>query len=122
MASELTINLSLAYSDAFGAEDSLALVNGLLTPAVKQFVHLKQLVTITEVPLNLGGIVSPGYLIIKNLDDTNFVEMRVGTGGTRDVKVRPGLGAVVPFGSGVTAPYLIADTASVWVEYILISN
>lgn len=121
MASEATINLSLAYEDSTGAGDTLALVNFLKTIATKVFTSTKVSVGITEQAINLGGIASIGYIAIINLDDTNFCELRVGTGGTKVVRLDPGGGALFRFGSGITAPFIIADTAPVLVEYLLLS-
>ena len=49
------------------------------------------------------------------------VDDGVATGGTKCVKLLAGEVAMFRFGSGVTAPYIIADTAACQVEYIIIS-
>lgn len=121
MANEITANCSLAYSDSELTEDSLALVNFLKTVATKKIVHIKQAVPTAEAALNLGGISGPGYILIKNLDETNFVEIRTATGATKFARLDPGGFAFFRFGSGVTAPFVIADTDACQVEFLLIS-
>ncbi len=128
MANELTIGASIAYADSEGSEDSLSVENFIKTITTKRFVHMKQNVAITEEALNLGDIASIGYILMFNRDATNFVEVRVSTGSTKMVRLdpadtdgNPGM-ALFRFGSGVTAPYVIADTATVQIEYLLIST
>lgn len=79
-----------------------------------------QNVGITEEALLLGDGGSIGYVLLKNLDSTNFVEIRTGTGATKFVKLLAGEIALFRFGSGVTAPYVIADTAACDLEITLI--
>lgn len=57
-----------------------------------------------------------------NRDSTNFLTLKTGTGGTVMIKIPPGKFALFHFGSGVTAPYAIADTAACQLEYIICST
>lgn len=123
MANEVTLNASLAYNDASAPAQLIQLVNKQWTPGTLKFAWEKQLVTTSEAALNLGNLASAalGTILILNLDPTNFVEVRVGTGGTKIVRVSPGRCALFEFGQGVTAPFIIADTASCWIAYGLVN-
>jgi hypothetical protein len=73
----------------------------------------KQIIGVAEEALQLGELsgATLGYAVFVNLDSVNFVEIRVATGSTKFIKLKPGEVACFRFGSGVTAPFAIADTA-----------
>lgn len=83
-----------------------------------------QTVGTSEEAVNLGDLsgVTLGYAWFKNLDATNFVQIKTATSGTLMVKLKPGEAASFRFGSGITAPYIIADTASCRVEYVIFAD
>lgn len=122
MANELTLTGILAYSDSEGSEVSMDFTEIAATLSSKKFSHVKHNVGITEEAMLLGEVTSLGFCLIKNLDATNFVEIRSATGSTKIVKVLPGKGALFQFGSGVTAPYIIADTGACQCEYLICST
>ena len=69
------------------------------------------------------GISPSGFCVLINRDSTNFVEYRSATGSANDhVKMKAGEPAVFRFGSNVSAPYLIADTAPCDVEVLLFED
>lgn len=122
MADELTLNASLEYEDSEDSEASLAIEDLLVTISTKKFIHAKQNIGITEEAIGLGEVTALGWGLFVNRDATNYIELRVGTGGTKFAKLRPGKFAFFEFGSGVTAPYAIADTAACQMEYIIVSQ
>lgn len=122
MSNELTINASLAYSDSEGTEDSREVVNLLDSVANKRIAAIKQSVGTTEVAINLGGISAPGWCMFINRDPTNFIYLRVGTGGSRFAKVRAGMPALFYLGPDAQVPYAIADTAACQLETLIIST
>ncbi len=122
MANETTVNLNVAYSDAAGTELSLGLVNFKMSPGTKRAVQITQTIPTSETAVNLGGISSPGVAVIINRDATNYVEVKVATSGAIFAKLLPGMGCLVPLGSGATAPYAIANSASCEIETLIISN
>ncbi len=79
-------------------------------------------VATSEQVLNLGGITAAKAMIVfANLDDTNYVEVRTGTGASNDAYyVGPLECHVWRFGTDVTAPYVIANTLACLVSYRLI--
>ena|SRR5688572_23455516 len=122
MADELTIRATLNYSDSEGSDDGISEDEILVDVATKRYIHLKQNIGTSEEALILGDLSSLGYAIFVNRDTTNFVEIRTGTGGTKIVKLKAGEKACFRFGSGVTAPYAIADTAAVQLEYLIVND
>ena len=122
MANELTLTGSLSYADADGMVDSIALLAFKASIAAKKMIHNRITVLITEVAIPLGSVVNLGWALFKNLDPTNYIELRVATGGIKDIRIPP-LTSVGPyyFGSGVTAPFAIANSASCDMEYLIVS-
>lgn len=122
MANELSVSGSFSYSRgnfASLARSVSALgVNVNADPLICDVLS----VTTSELAIPLGGVTAGGnWVWLKNLDGTNFVEVRVGTGSTKFCKLKPGEFALFRLGSGITAPYIIADTATCLVEYVLFS-
>lgn len=111
VANQLTLNATLAYDD--GVTEVATQVTDLIASlsdarAVKNI----QLIPTSQTAINLGGITTPRWIIIVNLDSTNFVDVKVATGGAIFAHLLPGWFCVVPLGSGAQAPFAIADTAS----------
>ena len=125
MAEELTINLSAEYSDAEGLTGDVSIEDLLITLVTTKLLKFRQTIATSETALELGDISSRGFLVLMNLDPTNFVNVKVGTGGAIFAKMFPKGSAaginfcVVHLGSGAQSPYLIADTASCDVESFL---
>lgn len=119
MANEFVLNGSVAYDDSEGTEFALEIVDKLASITTKKFVHHKQNVGTTEEALDLGELtVAGGLAICINRDSTNYVELRSATGASNDViKILAGEFAIFRWGSDVTAPYAIANTAAVQLEY-----
>lgn len=123
MAQELTINASLAYSDSEGSDLSIEIADLKPNVSTKKFVHAKQNIGITEEAIGLGEVTSLGWAFFKNLDSTNFLSIKTGTGGTIIMKLLAGESAgPFRFGSGITAPFAIADTAACQMEYLIVST
>lgn len=122
MASEITLNATLQYSDSDGTIDAIQVADKLVTVATKIIARHKQSVGFTvAVALNLGPVVSLGFIMVKNLDATNFVNVLTGTAGVIFAKIKPGECLLFRAGSGVIAPFIQADTAAVVVEVLICS-
>lgn len=78
-------------------------------------------VATSEQVLNLGGVTAAKAMIVfKNLDDTNYVEVRTGTGASNDAYYIPaGECHVWRFGTDVSVPYVVANSAACLVSYRL---
>lgn len=72
----------------------------------------------SEEALKLGDVTSPGYCLMKNLDDTNFVSVRPASGAADLIKLEAG--DVALFRLQATAPFVIADTAACDVQVMLL--
>jgi len=83
-----------------------------------KFIKYIAAVGTTEEAIDLGDIGTPGYMMVINRDPTNFVSIRSGTGAANLIKVRPGKFALFEIASA--APFIIADTESCHVEFLII--
>ena len=119
MAREFTINGSLAYEDDENTDASLQIVDLIASIATKIYSKFKKNIGITEEALPLGEVAAPGWCLIINRDETNFVNLRVATAGAIFAKLKPGECALLRLGSGAAAPYAIADTAACQVEGLI---
>ncbi len=122
MSNEITLSGSLAYADSEGSSLSLALAALMATASTKKFVYAKQNIGITEEAIGLGEVTALGWSLFINRDSTNFIELRVATAGTKFVRLHPGKFAMFYFGSGITAPFAIADTGACQMEYLICSS
>jgi len=113
MSYEITVNGSLCYADSEGDEESLVPEQFLLTIGTKKYVKLKQNIGTSEEAIKLGEVTSLGYACFVNRDPTNYIELRVGTGGSKFATLKPNGGfAIVYLGSDAQVPYAIANTAA----------
>jgi hypothetical protein len=123
MANELTVYASVAYEDSEGTEHpAFGVAGDSVSVTTKKFVSGKVSVGTTEEAIPLGEVSSLGYAVFKNLDSTNYVELRMASGASNDhIKIAAGEACCFRFGSDVSAPYLIANTAACQVEYRIYS-
>lgn len=117
MADELTVTTQLEYLDSAGTEFNALIDSFAATAATKKIMHHKQAIGTSEEAIVLGEVTSPGWALFVNRDDTNFIELRVATGGAKFAKLKPGETCLLRLGSGAQAPYAIADTAECLMEY-----
>jgi hypothetical protein len=128
MANELTIGLNAAYEDSVGIK---AAINGLdeliISLATAKVHHTKQNVATSEEAVGLGDISSRGLMILINRDPTNYIEVKVATGGAIFAKLfnagsTDGINwCVVHLGSGAQSPFVIANTGACEMEIFLLA-
>lgn len=70
--------------------------------------------------IDIGDITTPGYMIVKNLDATNFVEIRDGSAGADVIKIKAG--EVQLFRLATTTPFGIAATAPCTIDYAIVED
>ena len=89
-----------------------------------KFIRTVQAVGTSEEALQLGETSgSLGWCVLKNTDNTNFVKVLTGTGGTVFAKLLAKGGcALFYFGAGVTAPFVQADTAACNIEILILTQ
>lgn len=118
MADEITITTSLTFAKGTVSE---SLSDTSLTVDVSGTKYVKGVQNVgfaSEEALDMGDITAPGYAYFRNLDATNFVEIRPGTGVVDLIKLLPGDVALLRLVA--TAPFVQADTAAVNLEYLII--
>ncbi len=71
-----------------------------------------QTIGTSEEAITLGDITVGGYAFFKNLDSTNYIELRQATGASDFCRLLAGDVALFRISPDMTAPYAIADTAS----------
>lgn len=126
MADELHHLMGFYFKAANGAEDGISVPDTAIDVTTKKTTHIGQSIGTSEEALNLGDVSPTGAtLIVINRDTTNYVEIKDGTGGTIIAKLRAnGVGVnwcCIPLGSGITAPYAIANTAACEVDIFIVS-
>lgn len=119
MANELTVLASLDFSKGGFA---VPFGTGLLRLDVSGTKYVKnvQNVGTSEEALDLGDVASPGMCLMVNRDTTNFVSVRAGSGLTDLIKIKAGEPAL--FRLAAATPYVIADTAAVNIEYVVVED
>jgi hypothetical protein len=124
MANEIRLNASMSYEDSEGTGVSLSVADFSGSVTTKLCSRLKQNVGITEEGLRVADVVnSLGWVLLVNRDATNSIDVKTGTGGLKFARLLPNNGfALFYFGSDVTSPYVIANTATCQMDILLISS
>ena len=74
-----------------------------------------------EEAIVIGEVPAGGYIIIRNLDATNYVRIRPLAGTTPLIRLTPARPVCVfPLDASATAPTAQADTAAVLIEYLVL--
>jgi len=68
------------------------------------------------------GTFSGGWILMYNMDGTNYVEVKTATSGTIFAKLKAGEFALFRAGSGVTAPYAIANTGACKLRVMILED
>lgn len=87
------------------------------TPAI---INIQSIGTSDET-LTVGDVSSLGYIVCKNRDATNYLELGY-TSGTYFAKLKAGEICAFRAGSGLTTIHAKANTAACDLEYFLISD
>jgi hypothetical protein len=122
MANEITHTSSLSFQKDGVSGNAMAVAGAQHNVSGYRYFRQIQSVTTSEAALQLGSLATLGWCIMKNLDATNFIQVRTATGGIAFLKLKAGETAVFRFGTGVTAPFIIADTATCKVEYMIVED
>jgi len=118
MADELSINATISFSKG-GAKVNRS-ESASVTVTGDSFIHNVQSIdTSEEVVLEGTDLGTPGYMWIKNLDATNYVD--VGLTGAYQVRLKAGEIALYRVASSA-AIYALANTGACLVEYVLIET
>lgn len=119
MANEATVTTSLQFKKGN--------VDLTLSDAAKKFdvtgtryQRAVQNVGTSEEALDMGDITDPGWAYFRNLDTSNYVEIRAATGDAACIRINAGESCC--FRLVATAPFVIANTASLDLEYMIVQT
>ncbi len=115
MANELTYTIVDNYSKG-GIVDAAQTGTVNVTITGTKIARIIDTATLAGNNLSLAGCTVPCYILIKNLDATNFIT--VGVAASMPVRVDAGKSAFFMFASAIT-PYVKADTADCRIDYRL---
>jgi hypothetical protein len=123
MAAEITLSASLAVDNGV-FDESLSRSGWRFDFSGTKVTKHVQSIGTSEEAIDLGEISTLGWILAVNLDNTNYVEIRLGTGASNDCIKLPAKGGLALFhaGSDMTAPYAIANTAACLVEFFHIAG
>jgi len=119
MSLELTVSAMLDFKKG-SVSEAMSKIGARLTVTGTKFVHNVQEIGLAEEAILKGDITTPGYIIVVNLDPTNYVSIRGATGAVDTVRVRPGMVAL--FESAGANPFAIANVAAAKIEYLMIEQ
>jgi len=115
MANEITLSALLSCANINQTLDTVGLDAVSFDQTGTNVNRLTQNVAVTEEAMTIGDTGVGGYCYIENLDRTNFVSVRPGTGTANLIKLKPATstkrGDCCLFRIE-TAPWVIADTAA----------
>ena len=121
MANEITINLTVNVSN--GEYKYQFSKNSLVTQAVVGAASGIASIGTSEENLSLGDVATNGFLLLQNLDSTNYVDY-----GLDDASVMKSMGRLMPteiallrLKPGINVR-MLANTAAVKVNYCLLNN
>jgi len=120
MANELTLTAALGYAKGTFTNLTRSFTNVSRDVAGSNPIYNVQAVGTSAEALLVGDVGTAGYILLRNLDATNFVEVRDGAGGADVVKLKPG--DIAMFRLATSTPFVIADTAGINLEYWLIPD
>lgn len=124
MANELAYSVGFTFQKGNLKEIAQTFLNIVSTVAGSTAIYNQISVATSEEAIQLGETTAAkAFYVIHNMDDTNYVEWRDATGASNDVGYIPPGGVTIGFfGTDVTAPYLVANTAACLVEYWIIPD
>jgi len=118
MANEIKVEASLSFAKGGAASGMRAVGTFTFTGTV--YDKYETTVTTSEAALKIIG--SGGWCMVRNLDATNYVQLLRATGEAAFARIKAGEFSLFRLDAGVTAPRIIANTASVAIEVLILDN
>src|SRR6185503_19252551 len=89
-----------------------------------KYIKNVQLIGTAEEALAIGECTTPGWSLFVNLDNTNWIGLRPGTGGTQFIELEAKGGfALFKFSDHSSwTPYAIANTAACKLAYLILNR
>lgn len=120
MANEITATASLAFAKGSIDQVSRSEAGFTVTVSGSKYAQHTQNIGTSEEQLDFADITTPGWCFLKNLDTTNYVEIRPATGVADLIRLPAGKACVFPFAADCTAPFAIANSSAIELEILLI--
>lgn len=119
MANELTLNLLADFLKGDVDEEFHVSGDQVTVTGTKCLKNVQTIGTSAE-QLYVGDMTTPGYMICRNMDATNYLEIRDGSAGADVIKLKAGESAC--FRLATTNPYAIANTDSCALQYMVVED
>lgn len=124
MANEIALSIALSFTKSGRYVDTanMGALGQTLDVSGADFVYKTQNIGTTAEALSIGDITACGWMVVENLDATNYVEISRATftAGQGTVKVKAG--EVQAFRLASNTPFALANTAAVDISYIIIED
>lgn len=109
----LTVNGTLVFQNTSPVPSQTVPQSFVVTLTGDATAYKRIEVGTTEQALEFDDVTIPdSIIVIQNLDATNYVGVRLASGDSQTVKIKPGECWAFRLGDGVTAPYLVANSAA----------
>jgi hypothetical protein len=122
VANQLVLSTSLSYA---GNNVTVSeTVSYLLIPTGNGVNSLSSFTATTSaIAIPLGSVISAGgWLFVKNNDPTNYVQVKTSTGGTVFARLLSGEFCLLRLDASITAPAVIANTASCSISFCIFDS
>jgi hypothetical protein len=122
MANEIHLTASLScYKPAIMASAVGRSINDFIASMTNStYIEGTVLIGTSATAFPLGQVGAPHWAYFKNLDSTNYVTIRNGSGGADLIELMAGEPCFVPLYVAAN-PYGVANTAACYVEYLILA-
>lgn len=119
MANEVTTTSQLVMDNGNAAPFTLGGLSVITSLGNQLYIRQEVTVGTSEAALDKGSVSTIGWAYFKNLDPTNFIDIRRGSGsGNHFGRLLPGMEWSIYVGD-TFVPWAIADTGSCKLDYCL---
>jgi len=119
MANEAIVSVSLQFKKG-NVDHTLSDAAKTFDVTGTRYIRAVQNVGTSEEALDMGDITDPGWAYFRNLDSSNYVEIRAATGDTACIRINAGESCC--FRLIATAPFVIANTGAIDLEYMIVQT
>lgn len=116
MAGTITVTATLLDQVTGGQTENQGTSQAQFTQTGQNTVSETMGTSSTPAQIPIGSIGTLGYLYVKNLDVTNSISLRIGSGGSNFATLAPGQVGVFP--TAGTAPYAVASSGNPVLQYL----
>jgi hypothetical protein len=121
MANTLTLTINANWTNGTNRSASRSYGGSITTSGAIYDLDIQTIGTSDETVTFVADISALGFIYLRNLDPTNFVEIGY-TSGTYFAKLKPGEACSFRAGSGLTVIPAKADTGAIDLEKFILPN